>query len=401
MSSIIKQTLAMVRANLFSLPRRLAISLSMALSVALVVCVLAGFLSMAKGFEKTLAGAGSPAVAVILGGGTNQETGSDIPAAAIRVLKAMNNDIGVARDAAGNLVSSRELVVPVEVKPSEDAGERTLPLRGMEPSGPSLRDGIRLSAGRLFAPGAREIVVGARLAEEFPDFGVGETIRLGAVDWTVAGHFSANGHAFESEIWAGLDAVRSAFDRQGQVQSLRLRLIEPAALKALQNALAKVSGTPLVALSEADLYAGQSSRTADLIRLLGWPVALLMALGATAGALNTMMSSVSDRTIEIATVRALGFSRLPAFVATWAEATLLAALGAAVGIAASWLTFSGWQASTVGANNARMAFELAVTGDVMLTAGLLGLAIGIVGGALPAIAATRLPLTAALRARRQ
>jgi putative ABC transport system permease protein len=88
-------------------------------------------------------------------------------------------------------------------------------------------------------------------------------------------------------------------------------------------------------------------------------------------------------------------------VATWAEATLLAALGAAVGIAASWLTFSGWQASTVGANNARMAFELAVTGDVMLTAGLLGLAIGIVGGALPAIAATRLPLTAALRARRQ
>jgi putative ABC transport system permease protein len=401
MSSIIKQTLAMVRANLFSLPRRLAISLSMALSIALVVCVLTGFLSIAKGFENALTGAGSPAIAVILGGGTNQETGSDIPAAAIRVLKAMNNDIGVARDAAGNLVSSRELVVPVEVKPSEDAGERTLPLRGMERSGPSLRDGIRLSAGRLFAPGAREIVVGARLAEEFPDFAIGNTVRLGAVDWTVAGHFSASGNAFESEIWAGLDAVRSAFDRQSQVQSLRLRLIEPAALKALQNALARVSGTPLVALSEADLYAGQSSRTADLIRLLGWPIALLMALGATAGALNTMMSSVSDRTIEIATARALGFNRLPAFVATWAEATLLAALGAAVGIAASWLTFSGWQASTVGANNARMAFELAVTGDVMLTAGLLGLAIGIVGGALPAIAATRLPLTAALRARRQ
>ncbi|WP_026620787.1 putative ABC transport system permease protein (plasmid) [Ensifer sp. WSM1721] len=401
MSSIIKQTLAMLRANLLSLPRRLPISLSMTISIALVVCVLAGFLSMAKGFEKTLTGTGSPAVAVILGGGTNQESGSDMPAGAVRALEAMNSDIGVARDAAGNLVSSRELVVPVEVKPSEDAGERTLALRGMEPAGLSLRDGVRLSAGRFFAPGAREIVVGARLAEEFPGFGVGDTIRLGAVDWRVAGHFSAKGSAFESEIWTGLDAVRAAFDRQGQVQSFRLRLVEPAALKTLQNALGRVTGTPLVAISEADLYAGQSSRTADLIRLLGWPIALLMAIGATAGALNTMMSSVSDRTIEIATVRAIGFNRLPAFAATWAEATLLAAVGAAVGIAASWLAFSGWQASTIGANNARMTFELAVTGDVMLTAGLLGLAIGIVGGALPAIAATRLPLTAALRARGQ
>ncbi len=401
MSSIIRQTLAMLRANLFSLPRRLAISLSMALSIALVVCVLAGFLSMAKGFEKTLTGTGSPSVAVILGGGTNQESGSDIPAGAVRVLEAMKSDIGVIRNAAGNLVSSRELVVPVEVRSNEGAGERTVALRGMEPSGPSLRDGVRLSAGRLFAPGAREIVVGARLAQEFPGFGVGDTFRLGAVDWRVAGHFSARGSAFESEIWADLDAVRSAFDRQGQVQSFRLRLVEPFALKTLQNALAKVTGTPLVAISEADLYAGQSSRTADLIRLLGWPIALLMAIGATAGALNTMMSSVSDRTIEIATVRALGFNRLPTFAATWAEATLLGAFGAVIGTAASCLAFNGWQASTVGANSARMTFELAVSGDVMLTGGLLGLAIGIVGGALPAFAATRLPLTAALRPRGQ
>jgi len=167
----------------------------------------------------------------------------------------------------------------------------------------------------------------------------------------------------------------------------------------LQDILAGITATPLVAASEADLYAAQSSRTANLIRLFGWPIALLMALGATAGALNTMMSSISDRTIEIATVRSLGFSRLSAFVATWIEAIMLAAAGAAVGIAASWLTFTGWQASTIGANNARMAFQLAVTPDVMLISGFLGLAIGIIGGALPAIAATRLPLTSALRPR--
>ncbi|WEX75496.1 ABC transporter permease [Sinorhizobium numidicum] len=399
MSSQIKQTLVMIRANLSSLPRRFSISLSMVLSVALVVCVLSGFLSMAKGFEKALTGAGSPSVAVILGGGTNQEAGSDVPSDAIRLLKATAEDIGVVRDAAGNLVSSREMVVPVDVKQPKPGAERTLALRGMDPSGPTLRDSVALAAGRLFSASSREIVVGARIAQEFRGFGIGERVRLGAVDWTVVGHFSASGSAFESEIWGDLETVQSAFDRQGQTQALRLRLTNPAALKTLRDALGSFPAMPLVAVSEADLYASQSERTSSLIRLFGWPIALLMATGAAAGALNTMMTSVSDRTVEIATVRALGFSRLSTFLATWVEAMLLSATGAAVGIIASWLAFNGWQASTIGANDAQLAFQLAVTGDVMLAAGLMGLSIGIIGGALPAIAATRLPLTSALRAR--
>ena len=400
MSSTTRQTLVMLRANLLGLPHRLAISLSMALSVALVVAVLTGFLAMAKGFEQALKGAGSPGVAVILGGGTNQETGSEISPDAIRAIEAMRNDLGVVRDAAGNLVSSREIVVPVDLRLAGDGTGRTLALRGMDTSGPSLRDGVRLSAGRLFRQGSREIVVGDRLAGEFPGFRVGDKVRLGVIDWTVAGHFSTGGSAFESEIWADLDAVRTGFDRQGQVQSLRLRLDSPTSIAPLKGALSAVTGTPLLAIAEADLYAAQSGRTADLIRLFGWPIALLMSVGATAGALNTMMSSVSDRTVEIATVRTLGFGRLAAFAATLAEALLLSLVGAAIGIATSWAAFNGWQASTIGANNAHMAFQLSVTADVMATAGLLGLAIGAIGGALPAFAAARLPLTVALRARR-
>ena len=242
-------------------------------------------------------------------------------------------------------------------------------------------------------------MVGDRLAKAFPGFGIGDKVRLGTVDWTVSGHFSASGSAFESEIWADLDAVRASFNRQGEVQTLRLRLENPASIASLKGALPAVTGTPLVTISEAELYAAQSGRTAELIRLFGWPLALLMAVGASAGALNTMMSSVADRTVEIATVRALGFGRLAAFLSTWVEAMFLSLLGAVVGIAASWAAFNGWQASTIGANNARMAFQLSVTGDVMVTAGLLGLAIGAIGGALPAFAAARLPLTAALRTR--
>ncbi|MGZ2380811.1 FtsX-like permease family protein [Rhizobium leguminosarum] len=399
MSSALKQIFLMIRVNLGSLPRRLWISLSMVLSVALVVAVLAGFLAMARGFEAALQGAGSPGIAVILGGGTNQETGSDVPAEAIRSLTAMTGDVGVARNAAGGLALSREIVVPIDVVRASDGAEQTLSLRGMDPAGPALRDRAVLSEGRLFSPGAREIVVGGRIADEFSGFAVGDKVRLGAVDWTVVGHFTSGGSAFESEIWVDLEAVQSAFDRQGQVQSLRVRLAGGGGLPALREHLSAFPGAPLTAVSEADLYAAQSEHTSSLIRLFGWPLALLMAVGATAGALNTMMSSVSDRAMEIATLRLLGFGRLPAFTATWAEAVLLSVAGVALGILASWLAFNDWQASTMGANNTKMAFQLDVTADVVLTAGLLGLAIGIIGGALPALAATRLPLTSALRAR--
>lgn len=385
--------------NLSSIPRRLAVSLSMVLSIALVVCVLAGFLAMSKGFELTLDGAGSQNVAVDLGGGTNQEMGPDIPADAIRSLLALSDGFGVARDGDGTIITSPEIVVPISFAPEGEGNlRRTLALRGMETSAVTIREAFAVSQGHLFRPGAREIVVGARIASDFPEFGLGNVLRLGALDWTVVGHFSANGSAFESEIWADLDAARAAFDRQGQVQSLRLLLTDPSALPTLNTRLANISKTPLLAVSEADLYAAQSGRTADIIQLFGWPLALLMAIGAKAGALNTMMSSVADRTVEIATVRALGFSRLSACLATWIEAVALATVGVLLGITASWLGFNGWQASTVGANNASIGFQLAVTRDVIVTAGLLRLAIGVLGGAIPAFAATRLPLTAALRA---
>jgi putative ABC transport system permease protein len=395
MSNPIQQSLVMIRANLGSLRRRLWISLSMILSIALVVAVLIGFLAMARGFETTLSSAGSSSVAIVLGGGSNIETGSEISAEDISNLRATRDRTGVVRQADGNMMLSRELLLPVDVR-----GDQTLSLRGMDPEGQSLRQTSALSSGRLFTPGSREIVVGETIAREFPGFGLGEKIRLGTVDWTVTGHFSAGGSAFESEIWADLDAVQSAFSRQSEVQTLRLRLDKPEAITTLQATLDRTAKTPLRAISEAEFYAAQAEGTSRLIRLFGWPIALLMAIGATAGALNTIMSSVSDRAMEIATVRVIGFSRFSAFTATWVEALILSLIGAAIGTAASWLIFNGWQASTLGANQTRLAFQLSVTPGLMLQAASLAMCIGVFGGAVPAYTAARLPLLSTLNGRR-
>ncbi|MGJ8628496.1 MAG: ABC transporter permease [Sulfitobacter sp.] len=388
----------MSRANILSIGRRAAISMSMAFSVALAVCVLVGFLSMAAGFEAVLKNSGAETVAVVLGGGTNQETGSDISADTVRALQAMRADIGVERDDAGNPLMSQEYVQAVVMPFQSDGTSRTVSLRGMDVIGAQLREGIQIVEGRMFNVGARELAVGQKLAAENANLAVGSTLRLGAVDWMIVGHYTAGGSIFESEMWTGIDVIRAAFDHQGEVQTLRFRLADAAGLDKLNQALGSgISIAPLNAVTEAELYSGQSERTGDLIRLFGWPIAILMAFGAVAGAVNTMMSSVSDRTVEIATVRALGFSRLSAFAATWVEAFVLALLGTAVGLIASWLIFNGWQASTLGANNTRMAFQLVVNGEVMRTVALFGMGIGLLGGLLPAVSAMRIPLIAALR----
>lgn len=392
-----RQTLAMVGIGLGSLPRRLWISLSMILSIMLVVAVLIGFLSMAKGFEKAMTAAGSNSVAVILGGGTNQESSSNVPADAIRSLQAASGDFGLRRDAQGRLVISAELIAPVDLARQSDGGTETLSLRGMGPAGPGLREGVTLTEGRLFQPGTRELVVGDRLARDFRGLDVGQTVRLGTADWTVVGRFSAGGTAFESEMWADLQSVQAAFGRQGKVQSLRVGLSSPESIALLRDALPRFATTPLVVSSEADLFAAQSERTSGLIRMFGWPLAVLMAGGAIAGALNTMMTSVSDRTKEIATVRTLGFSRLAAFLGTCGEALALTVAGSVLGIVLSWLVFNGYHASTMGADSTRMAFQLQVTPGVMLAGGLLGLAVGAAGGILAAFAAARIPLVRALR----
>ena len=396
MSTTLRQAVVLTAANIKSLPRRIWISASMIASVALVVIVLIGFLAMAAGFERTLEQAGSDKVAVILGPGARDERGSEIGAALAQALAAAPEiEIG----AEGKPLISRELVVAVDAPRQNTGALETVALRGMDTVGVTLREGISLTAGRMFTPGAAELIVGDGVSGRFAGLAIGNTIRFGSSDWTVVGSFNAGGSAFGSEIWADIGAVQALFDLQGKVQTLRAAVSGPEAVTTLSERLNADATTEATIVSERDFFAAQSGRVARLIRLFGWPVAILMAIGATAGALNTMLSSVSDRATEIATLRTVGFSRLAAFVSTWIEAVLLTLVGAALGAVISVLVYSGWQTATSGGNAAQITFALSVTPGVMLKAGLLALMIGLIGGALPAIRAARMPLTSAMQMR--
>jgi putative ABC transport system permease protein len=393
MRSLLLQIAAATTINLKSMSQRLWLSISTVVAIALVVMVLLAFLSMAYGFARTIAGSGAPDVAIILRGGSQAEVNSVISRDQVRLIE---EGPGIAKAADGKPLASAELYVIVDGIKRSSQTRANLPLRGVGQEGANVRRGITIAAGRMFSPGSNEIVVGKALIREFEGFDLGQTVRIGTSQWTVVGVFEAEGSVFESEIWADLPVVQSLFRRDNVFQTVRVRLENPSALGPLKSYVENDPRLKLDAKSEAQYFADQAAQTTDLIQTLGWPLAIAMAFGALAGALNTMYSSVAARATEIATLRAIGFGAFPAFAGTLVESLVLAVIGGIVGAIATYLIFDGFSASTLGASFTQVVFNFTLTPALIAQGIVLAVIVGLIGGLFPAIRAARMPIVTGL-----
>ena len=393
MRSILLQMLAVTAINLRSLPKRLWMSLATVIAVGLVVMVLLTFLAMATGFQRTIAGSGANDVAVVLRGGAMTELNSVVSLDQVRLIE---QGPGIARGPGGKPQTSAELYVTVDGIKRSTQTRANLPLRGLGSQGPALRRGIVITAGRMFNAGSNEIIVGKALGSEFEGFDLGQTVTFNNTRWTVVGIFSAEAGVFELEIWADLPVLQSLFKRPATFQSVRARLTSPASIEALRAYCENDPRLKLDVVSEADYFAEQAASTSDLIQRLGWPLAIAMAFGSLAGALNTMYSSVATRAVEIATLRAIGFGGFPTFVGTLVELLILAAIGGVIGALATYLMFDGFTTSTVGGNFGQVVFQFELSPRVIGQGLLLALAVGLVGGLFPAMRAARMPIVIGL-----
>ncbi len=393
MRSFLLQVAAVTMINIRSIPQRFWLSLSTVVAVALVVVVLLSFLAMANGFQRTLTSSGADDVAIVLRGGSQSEINSTVSRDQVRLIE---DGPGIARGSDGKPLVSAELYLIVDGIKRSSQTKANLPLRGIGPEGAAVRKGITIVEGRMFNPGANEIVVGKGLLREFQGFEIGQTVAFMTSRWTVVGVFDAGGSVFESEIWADLPVVQSLFNRNNVFQTVRARLQNPAALDTLKRFVDEDPRLKLDVKSEAAYFADQAAQTSDLIQKLGWPLAVAMALGALAGALNTMYSSVAARAVEIATLRAIGFGGFPAFVGTLVESLILAALGGAIGATATYLIFDGFTASTLGGSFTQVVFSFKLSPSLIGQGVILALTVGLMGGLLPAIRAARMPIVAGL-----
>jgi putative ABC transport system permease protein len=390
----LSQIVAVTWLNLRSLRERLGSSTVAVVGFAGVVAVFIAVLSIAEGFRQVMTSGGSAATALVMRGGSDTEMSSGLSLEQAKVIK---EGPGVARDADGP-VASAELFVIVDVPKLSTGTDANVPLRGVEPRAFDIREDFAIVEGRVFEPGRNEVIVGRAAAGQFAGLEVGERKRWGENTWEVVGIFSTGGSIFESEIWADARVVQPAYRRGSTYQSVYARLESPAAFQTFKDALTADPRLEVDVLRETEYYEGQSRVIRTLIETLGNMIALLMAVGATFGALNTMYSAVAARTREIATLRALGFQGSPVVVSVMVESLLLAAVGGLIGGGLAYLAVNGYQTATMNWQTfSQVAFSLTVTPALLAGGIVYALLMGLVGGIFPAVRAARMPVATALR----
>ncbi len=390
---MLKQILSITLLGIRSIPERLGPSLVIVVGLAGVVAVFTALLAMAAGFQSTLESAGRPDVALVLRGGSQAELNSGITREQGTIIKQAP---GVAQGADGLPLASAEVVVIAELL---KAGEKTgsnITVRGVEPAAFGLRPQLRIVEGRTFTQGLRELIVGQGVASQFEGARLGATLRMRGSDWTVVGVF-ASGDAYESELWADGDVAQSTFNRQGY-SSVRLQLASAGDMQTVKDALSADPRVNVDVETEEQYFSGQTEQFRKTIGILAIFVTTIMGLGAVFAALNTMYAAVGARAREIATLRAIGFRGLPVVVSIMLESLILALAGGLLGALAAYVLFNNMVVSTLGANFTQVVFRFAVTPALVVDGLIIAVAIGMVGGFLPALRAARLPVTTALRA---
>ena len=393
MNSILSQISAVIMMNIRSLPQRRWMSFAAILAISVVVAVLLSFLAMSNGFKKTLEGAGSDRTAIITRSGSKSELNSVLGRETINYMATAK---GIAKNAQGKPIYSAELYVIVDGIKRTSQTEANLPMRGISKAGFDLRENVQLLQGRMFTPGKNEIVAGASIQREFSGFELGTKVRFGKTVWEVVGIFGAGGSAFEGELWADAATLQSQFRRGNSFQTMRVLLEKPGDLSGL---IEKAAEDPTVSLdiqTEADFFSEQGNAINGMI-YLGWGLSILMGLGALAGALNTMYTSVSSRAPEIATLRAIGFSNVSAFFGTLAESIVLSLIGGVIGALLSFTFMDGISTSAMGSNFTQIMFQFEMSPGLILNGMLMALVIGLVGGIFPALRAAKLPVMVAFQ----
>jgi putative ABC transport system permease protein len=389
------QIFAVTGMNLRAWRQRIGASLVSVIGIAGVVVILIGVLSIGEGFRRTLELAGSDRVVIVLRGGTSAELTSTLSPEQVQIIVGAP---GIVQAKSGP-VASAELYTAVDQLKRSTGTSANAPLRGIGPAGVATHEHFKLTAGRLFVSGRNEVIVGQSAMRALRGLELGTQVRWGNNTWDVVGVFSDGGSVSESEIWTDSRVLQSAYSLGGVFQSLRVLLTSPDAIASFKDFVTSDPRLNVTVMTERQFYAEQSAILTAIVRGTGTVLGLLMGIGAVFGALNTMYTAVASRSTEIATLRALGFGSTPVLMSVMVEALLLALIGGSAGAAIAFLGFDGLQTSTLNFSSfSLVSFAFRVTPSLMVTAVLYALLLGLVGGLLPAIHATRQSIVAGFRA---
>ncbi len=389
--------------NIRNLKLRKGLTIMTALGIALTVTTAVFLMALLAGLNKAFKSSGDPLNVLVMRKGSTAELSGGFDANLFPTLRTLP---GIAKNAQGEPIASGEWVVVVVLPRKDGTGEVNVSVRGLMPAGVALRldekdskdtPRLKLTEGRWFTPGQREVVVGNSIHSRFSGANVGDTLDFAKGKWQVVGVFDSGGTAYDSEIWGDVNQIAADFDRQGAFASAYLRATDPIAADALVHRVSDDQRLKLEGTLETEYYEKQTS-SGGAIKFIGMFVAVIMAIGSSFAAMNTMYAAVAYRSREIATLRIIGFSRPSILTSFVIEALLLSLLGAAVGILLI-LPFNGM---STGIGNSltfsETVFSLHLTLGVALTAVVFAMVMGLLGGFAPAWHAARQDILTSLRA---
>jgi putative ABC transport system permease protein len=378
--------------NLRNLVVRKTTTFITALGIALTVAVLLAVLALVNGLKTAFQSSGNPLQILVMRKGATAELSSAVTREAFQTLKSM---AGIASE-GGEPMASLEMVTVINLPSVDSPTGMNVTLRGILPVGIKMRDGLKLQDGRWFQAGQREVVVGKSIAKRYPGAHMGSKLRFGRGEWEVVGVMDGGQSSVNSEIFGDLNQISSDFNRADGLSSALLRATDAATVPALINSLNDDRRLGVLAQTEKAYYESQTNSGA-LLQFLGVFIAIIMAVGSSFAAMNTMYAAVARRATEIGTLRVLGFSKSSILLSFLMESLLLSALGGLVGCllvlplnnittgVGSFVTFS------------EIAFNFRVSPQIMLIGVIFALVMGALGGLFPARMAARKEILVALR----
>jgi putative ABC transport system permease protein len=378
--------------NIRNLVVRKTSTLMTALGIALTVAVLLAILALVNGLRITLGVSGDPTHVLVMRKGATSELTSLFSRPQFQDIKFKQ---GIATGRDGQPLAAMEVITVINLANVDNANGVNVTVRGLPPAGIEMRGNVKIAEGRWFDPANKEVVVGKSVASRFPDAKLGKKIHFGRSDWQVVGVMDAGEGAQNSEIWGGLDQIASDLQRMEVLSSAMIAARDAVAANALINDISNDQRLELTAMSEREYYAQQTASGAP-IEAIGIFVAIIMAVGSSFAAMNTMYAAVARRGREIGTLRVLGFSRGSILVSFFVESLLLAGLGGLLGCLLV-IPLNGLTTAVGNSNFSETAFAFHITPQIMLTGVLFAIALGVVGGLLPARMAANKEILTALR----
>ena len=378
--------------NLRNMVVRKTTTIMTALGIALTVAVLLSILAMVNGLRATLSTTGDPLHVLVLRKGSTSEIVSNFQRSTYQDLKFKS---GIARGKDGQPLASLEVVTVVNLAATEGGEGTNVSVRGLQPAGIEMRRGVHLTAGRWFQDGHREVVVGKPVVDRYPEAGIGKKVRFGRGDWEVVGVIDAGNGAQGSEIWGDLNQIAADLQRLDVLSSALVEATDPVTARALVNDINNDQRLNMTAESEQEYYEAQTTSAAP-IEFIGIFVAIIMAVGSSFAAMNTMYAAVARRAREIGTLRVLGFSRFSILSSFFVESVLLSGLGGLLGCLLV-LPLNGVTTGIGNANFAETAFNFHVSPGIMAGGIAFAIILGSVGGLFPARMASRKEILTALR----